>query len=219
MPSARAPRGGIRGAANDPAARVFEQAAKDYPPAATAWMHHVDWKGPLTVPLEHIDPTPQWLDTQIDPAHVQETAEKLRRGKKLKPAILVKTPAGDKLQLVDGHHRYLAAFELGKPLRAYVATVDAEHGPWETMHRQQNEQPQATATMSKGQVHYRNADTPGRSCGNCSMFRAPNGCTLVKGTIRPSGVCDRWASNGEGPEALLRRVLSNGHIPIETGRA
>ena len=221
VPSARAPRVGIR-ATDDAAARVFEQAAKDYPPGAIGWIHHAQWKGPLNVPLDHIDPTPEWLDTKIRPEHVQKTVERRRRGKKLKPVILVKTPDGDKLQLVDGHHRYLAAFELGESLPAYVGTVAEENGPWEGMHSQQRRTVPDTAnaaTLSKAQTHYRDATVPGRNCGTCVMFRPPHACTLVKGIISPDDVCDRWAGKPEDPAALLRRVLSNGHVPIETGRA
>lgn len=31
-----------------------------------------------------------------------------------------------------------------------------------------------------------------RQCKFCSMFRPPSGCTLVKGTINPSGGCKFW---------------------------
>jgi LSD1 subclass zinc finger protein len=31
-----------------------------------------------------------------------------------------------------------------------------------------------------------------RKCSLCSMFRAPNACTLVAGQIAPGAVCDRF---------------------------
>lgn len=51
--------------------------------------------------------------------------------------------------------------------------------------------------VSKESVNYRQATARGHRCGTCSMFRpqpnSPNrGCTLVRGTIRASDVCDRW---------------------------
>lgn len=46
-------------------------------------------------------------------------------------------------------------------------------------------------TRTKVSVHYRDGTTK-RHCGNCTMFRAPHACTLVKGEIRRDGVCDRW---------------------------
>jgi HK97 family phage portal protein len=121
---------------NDAAEKVFEQQAEDYPPAAMAWMHHATWMGPVKVPLGHIDPKMPWMDG-ADPDHVQDFVDLLQKGKKLKPVLLVKTPSSKKLQLVDGHHRYLASAEMKQPVRAFVGTVDADEGPWTAMHKQQ----------------------------------------------------------------------------------
>lgn len=208
--------------AKDAGAKAYQQEAPDYPPEAVAWMHHADWSGPVNVPVGHIDWTPGEMEG-ADPEHVQEFVAKIRAGKKLKPVILVKTPKGDQLQLVDGHHRYLAAAELGAPVRAFIGVVDKNHGPWESMHRQQypgghnaDGGTANAAALSKPQVHYRDATDADRRCGTCSMFRAPNGCTLVKGLIRPGGVCDRYTP-GNDASAALRRVLSDGWMPIEIG--
>jgi len=216
---------GVR-AAKDPAAKVFQQEAEDYPPAAMAWMHHAAWSGPTNVPVVHIDWTPAQMDG-ASPERVQHFVAKLRAGKKLKPVVLVKTPGAAKLQLVDGHHRYLAAAELGAPVRAFIGVVDADHGPWETMHDLQYPDPDRgavanAATLSKAAVHFGPSDTPGRRCGTCAMFRpdVPGGqagtCTLVKGRIASDQVCDRWSSAGTELAALLKRILSNGHVPVET---
>lgn len=132
-PAARALPGPLNQAA---AAKVFQQIAKDYPPSACAWMHHATWTGPVMVPLDHITPMAKWMDG-ADPQHVQDFVQRRQDGKKLKPVILVKTPGSDKLLLVDGHHRYLAEFELAEPVRAFIGTVTADHGAWETMHDHQ----------------------------------------------------------------------------------
>lgn len=121
----------------DSATRAYEQEAKDYPGTACAWMHHANWKGPVKVQIQDIDPEIQWSEGS-DPDHVQDFINRIKDGKKLKPIILVKTPGEDKLQLVDGHHRFLAAAEMKSPIRAYVGTVDSEHGPWEDMHKFQD---------------------------------------------------------------------------------
>lgn len=155
------------------AAKVYEIAAEDYPPSALAWMHHATWKGPVNVPLGHVDWTPDEMDG-ADPDHVQDFVKKLKNGKKLKPVIMVKTPSGDKLQLVDGHHRYLAAAQMQVPVRAYVGTVDEDHGAWETMH---------AAQRGKG----------GR------------GDTTANSLIAVDAT------------ELLRRVLSDGYVPVQTG--
>lgn len=120
----------------DTAAAVYQQQAKDYPAGAMAWMHHADWKGPVKVPLGHINPDMTAM-SEPDPDHVQEFVSALQDGKKVKPVILVKTPGKKKLKLVDGHHRYLAYGELGKPVKAYIGTVDEDHGPWDDMHEHQ----------------------------------------------------------------------------------
>jgi len=123
-------------AAKDAAAKAFAQEAEDFPPAATAWMHHADWSGPVNVPLAHIDWTPGGMEGN-DPDKVAAFVARLQAGKKLKPVLLVKTPGSDQLQLVDGHHRFLAAAELKAPVRAFIGVVDADHGPWESMHDHQ----------------------------------------------------------------------------------
>src|SRR5262249_53509438 len=68
----------------DPAGKVFQQAAQDFPPDAISWMHHAEWKGPIDVPLAHIDWTPDDMD-QADPARVEAFVKALKKGKKLKP--------------------------------------------------------------------------------------------------------------------------------------
>lgn len=123
-------------AKKDAAAKVFEQMAEDYPPSAMAWMHHATWIGPVHVPLDSIQPQWKWMDG-ADPDHVAEFVERRRKGKKLKPLLLVKTPGSHLYFLVDGHHRYLAEAELGEAPRCFIGTVDSDHGDWETMHEHQ----------------------------------------------------------------------------------
>lgn len=125
-------------ARRDAAAKVYEQVSADYPPAAMAWMHHASWTGPVNVLLDHVEPMMQWMDG-ADPDHVQDFVRRRQAGKKLKPVLLVKTPGSPLLLLVDGHHRYLAEAELGEPVRAWIGTVDADHGDWEVMHDFQRE--------------------------------------------------------------------------------
>lgn len=120
-------------AKRDPQAKVLQQLSRDYPPEAMAWAHHADWSGPVTLPCDHFEPDMKWLDL-ASPQHVADFIEKIQSGKKLKPVIAVKTPESKKPKLIDGHHRYLADEQMHEPVRAYIATVDTEHGPWETMH-------------------------------------------------------------------------------------
>ena len=150
----------------DAAAKVIEQEAEDYPSSAMSWMYHASWSGPVTVPADHIDPDMGLMD-KADPNHVEDFAKQIRKGKKVKPVVMVKTPGNPKPQLVDGHHRYLAAKQEGVPVRAYIGTVDAEHGAWEQMH-------------------------------DCQIDKPVN-----------------LAAAAVEMESRLRRVLSNGHDPVQ----
>ena len=123
-------------AGKDAGAKVIAQLAKDYPPGAMAWAHHASWSGPVSLPASHIEPDMKWMDL-ADPAHVADFTQLIAAGKKLKPVILVKTPSGDRPKLVDGHHRYLADVQEEQPVRAFIGVVDADRGPWETMHDRQ----------------------------------------------------------------------------------
>ena len=68
------------------------------------------------------------------------------------------------------------------------------------------------ATLSKAQARYRDpSDEPGKHCGNCSMFRTPGACTLVKGAIDPAAVCDHWDA------ADAERTLSNSAVAKADG--
>ncbi len=219
------------GNAKDPAGKVYEESAKNFPAEAIAWMHRASWKGPINVPPEHIDFEDTEMNrTQDDEQLVCRFADKLRSGEKVDPVVLVATPKGAKLKLVDGHHRYLAAVRVGVPVRAYIGTVNAERGPWETMHDTEYQDgaknsARNASKLSKASVNYQDSTAPGRNCGTCSMFRAPNGCTLVKGKISRDDVCDRWAPDVRADTSgdpvamadLLKRVLSDGYLPIETG--
>lgn len=125
-------------AKKDPAAKVIAQAARDYPPAALAWMYDADWSGPVKLPADYIEPDMQWLDS-ADPHHVQDFVRELRDGNELKPGIAVMTPGAERPKLVDGHHRWIASDQEGVPFRVFVGRVSAAHGPWETMHDHQDD--------------------------------------------------------------------------------
>ena len=153
--------------AKDPAAKVIKQESVDYPASAIAWMYHASWIGPTTIPADHVDFDSTQMDG-ADPDHVQDFVKKLREGKKVNPVILVKIPGQNKLQLADGHHRFLAYEELDTPVRAFVGTITDGSTDWQDMHTAQ----------------YR---TDGRGEATKDMA------------------------------ALLRRVLTDGYVPVETG--
>lgn len=50
-----------------------------------------------------------------------------------------------------------------------------------------------TGKITKESVNYRVADNASQCCGTCRMFDySNNNCTLVRGTIFRTDVCDRW---------------------------
>jgi hypothetical protein len=52
----------------------------------------------------------------------------------------------------------------------------------------------ADAADNKKQFHYQDKPGPGgKKCGGCRFFKAPNGCSIVTGTISPNGWCIAWA--------------------------
>jgi hypothetical protein len=47
---------------------------------------------------------------------------------------------------------------------------------------------------TKAQFKYQTHPGPkGQKCGACSLFKAPNACSVVKGKISPSGYCIAFA--------------------------
>lgn len=50
---------------------------------------------------------------------------------------------------------------------------------------------EANTKVTKKSVNYRSARGY-RKCANCVMFKSPNQCTLVAGSISKMAVCDKW---------------------------
>ena len=118
---------------------IHAQLATDYPPEAIAWVKAAHWKGPGRVPLDRINfaNRAQWAASH-DPAKVAVHKGRINAGIE-KPIILVRTPHSKKMDIIDGHHRGLGYRELRRNPKAYVATVQAVNGPWDSMHASQRE--------------------------------------------------------------------------------
>jgi High potential iron-sulfur protein len=50
----------------------------------------------------------------------------------------------------------------------------------------------AAAKMAQSGVAYQDSPKGDQQCNNCSLFQAPSSCTLVDGTISPTGWCKFW---------------------------
>ncbi len=46
--------------------------------------------------------------------------------------------------------------------------------------------------MAQTAVTYQTTPKGDQQCSNCSLFQPPSACTLVDGTISPSGWCKFW---------------------------
>ena len=63
----------------------------------------------VRVPIEKIV-----ADTKVSREGVEGYKQKIKRGEKIAPIIVVKHPKFEKYAVLDGHHRYCAFLELGK---------------------------------------------------------------------------------------------------------
>jgi high potential iron-sulfur protein len=51
---------------------------------------------------------------------------------------------------------------------------------------------EAAAKMAQTGVAYQTTPKGDQQCSNCSLFQPPSACTLVDGTISPTGWCKFW---------------------------
>ena len=165
-----------------------------FPTKALKWMDDARWVGPLAIPVERVDYDDQdsWAASH-EPDKVAKFAKILKKGKRLKPGVSVQQTEGDtRVKVVDGHHRALASKQAGVPFVTYLGFVGENDDRWEDTHSSQDTSKSEGPTLDKAEVNYRPAEDATRSCGTCSMFTAPSGCTLVMGLINATDVCDKW---------------------------
>ncbi len=78
--------------------------------------------GPLSIPVDAIDPNPEQPRRVFDPAQIQSLADSIRRHGVLQPVVVRR--AGDRYELVVGERRWRACREAGlSALPAIVADV------------------------------------------------------------------------------------------------
>lgn len=117
---------------------VYDHLAEDYEEKDIQWVLHIPWVGPVEVPLTSIDFSNKdnWQATQEED-EVGKFAEKQQDGFS-KPIVLVNNPSNDnKMEIVDGHHRALAALQNNTPVAAYVGQIGTNRGPWDKLHSKQ----------------------------------------------------------------------------------
>lgn len=123
--------------------KVYDYLKKNYPADTLGWVKGAKWEL-RDVPLATIDMMRRPGGRNME--KVKSIAAKVREGESMEPVVLVDTPKGRKV--ADGYHRTLGFRHAGKTrIRAYIAKVEAEHGPWDTdMHaKKKNVMPGKTA--------------------------------------------------------------------------
>jgi hypothetical protein len=123
---------------DDPGDLVYAEMRKNFPADALDWVKDADWEGPLNVGADQIDLSHADTWAAASDGSAEAFRAKLRKkidaGKHPKPAILVRTPGGDKDIVIDGHHRTLAAVAESHPVWAFVGRVPSATGPWLETH-------------------------------------------------------------------------------------
>jgi ParB/Sulfiredoxin domain len=140
--------------------QVYRTMLRDFPPEAVEWVRHAAWRGPVDVPLGDVDFSHErswaaWRETGKVKLFRNKLKQKLLKNRRLKPAILVKTPRNNQLIIIDGHHRAMASRQLGVPLYAFIGLVHKERGPWLQTHARQ-------LTEAEGGSVYSYADSKDR---------------------------------------------------------
>lgn len=118
---------------------VYDQLAEDYQQKDIEFVKHIPWMGPVEVPLTSIDFSNKdnWQASQ-ETDKVDQFADKMAHDNFNKPIILANNPSNDnKMSVIDGHHRALAALQNGQPVTAYVGQVGSNNGPWSKLHSKQ----------------------------------------------------------------------------------
>lgn len=122
--------------------QAYRQMLEDYPPKALKWMRSAEWEGPRDVSLGELDFSHEkswaaWREDAKVKDFKRRMKKKLRQGDHLKPIVTVQTPENKQIIIIDGHHRALAAKELGVPVWSFIGHVKSETGPWLHTHNLQ----------------------------------------------------------------------------------
>lgn len=110
------------------AEHVYVQMAKNFPPAAIAWVKRAHWIGPIEVPWDRIDTDSKdsWAASH-QPDKVKEFQKMIvAHDNHVAPSVIVQESHGGKAFIVDGHHRALAHENLKQDVLSYLGTIAPE---------------------------------------------------------------------------------------------
>lgn len=126
---------------------LIHQLSEDFPVDSMSWLDHAVVEGPVAVPIADVNTKDrdEWAASH-EPEKVKLFRKKMAAGQ-MKPILMTQPVKGGKKNIIDGHHRYVAAEELGHThVLAYVAHVPKKSGPWDEMHSSQYVKHSPTST-------------------------------------------------------------------------
>lgn len=127
------------------AQKVWNQLSRNFPATSLDWVKDTGWELAWVHPGDiATEDTAEWAASH-DPKTVSRIRRKLRRGGKVAPVVLVRTPGSHADIIVDGHHRVLAAMKEGHMVRAYVGHVNSSTGGWQTLATRQHRRAETAA--------------------------------------------------------------------------
>jgi 8-oxo-dGTP pyrophosphatase MutT (NUDIX family) len=104
---------------------VYDLLRKNYPDKAIEWIGQMKWGYRDAVPVEDISVTGP--SSESDAKSIRKKVKKIKKGKPIKPLILIDPGDGGLLQVADGHHRCAAAVETDtQNVPAYVGKVNTD---------------------------------------------------------------------------------------------
>jgi hypothetical protein len=111
---------------------VYAYLARHYPAGVLEWVKQARWRGPVTVRLADIDMARRPGGAR-DESKVRAMATAIEDGTPPpQPVVLVQVPGQAQYKIADGWHRTLAFEHAGRDsIRAWIGTVDVQHGPWD----------------------------------------------------------------------------------------
>jgi len=122
---------------------VYSQLLQNFDPKGIQWVldPRIHWVGPVGIPGDRVDVDDEekWA-AHHQPARVRHFAGQYRRGEDVSPGVSVQKPGRPKINVVDGHHRYLGSQKAGKQFLTYLGFVPDEDGPWDETHSSQRHQ-------------------------------------------------------------------------------
>jgi uncharacterized ParB-like nuclease family protein len=207
---------------------------QDYPERTTKWLDDAVVQSPSHVPLSNINEKNRssWAASK-SPAKLAHFKQRMAQGQ-TKPILVTKAPGENQYNIVDGHHRYLAAKSLGAPsIHAWVVHVPQKVGEWTHMHSAQTPygpngirepvKKSADAMVSHFTSDMENTSKPTKKCDYCQrpatklFYSKQGGGIMARSCAKHAEQARaemRWTANNQvspsnpSPYAPFPRVLT-----------